>query len=301
MAHILVTGGTGLIGKHLCNLLKQKGHIVSILSRSKNANPTTYIWDIAKDYIEPKAIIEADYIIHLAGAGIVDKRWSKSRKKTLISSRVDSTNLLFNKVKELNPKLKGFISASGIGYYGAITSDKIFNEDDKPENDFISEICMVWEKSVDQFNSLGIRTVILRTGIVLAKEGGALEKIIKPIKLGFGAAIGTGKQYMPWIHIDDLCSMYLDAIKNQEIKGIYNAVSPEHINNNLFTKSIGEVLKKSIWLPNIPAFVLKLILGKMAIIVLEGSRVSSEKIIETGFNFNYHKLKTALKNLLKKD
>lgn len=301
MANILVTGGTGLIGKQLCNLLKQKGHTVSILSRSKNTSSSSYYWDITKNYIEPKAIKETDYIIHLAGAGIVDKRWSKSRKKVLISSRVDSTYLLFNKVKELNPNLKGFISASGIGYYGAITSDKIFNEDDKPENDFISDICVVWEKTVNQFNSIGIRTVIFRTGIVLTKEGGALEKITKPIKLGFGAAIGSGKQYMPWIHMDDLCFMYIEAIENHDIKGIYNAVSPEHTTNKLFTKSIAEVLNKPIWLPNIPSFILKIILGKMAIILLEGSRVSSKKITTTGFKFNYPTLKTALKNLFEKN
>lgn len=299
MANILVTGGTGLIGKHLCNLLRQKGHSVSILSRSKNTSPYSYYWDITTNYIDPKAIIEADYIIHLAGAGIVDKRWSKSRKKVLISSRVDSTDLLFHKVKELNPNLKVIISASGIGYYGAITSEKVFSEDDKSGTDFISEICTLWEKSASQFNLIGIRTVIFRTGIVLAKQGGALERISKPIKFGFGAAIGTGKQYMPWIHIDDLCSMYIEAIENQNIEGVYNTVSPEHINNNLFTNSIAKVLKKPIWFPNIPAFVLKVIFGEMANILLKGCRVSSEKIIATGFNFNYPKLKTALENLLK--
>jgi uncharacterized protein (TIGR01777 family) len=299
MASILVTGGTGLIGKHLCKLLKQKGHSVSILSRIKSSNSNTFYWNVEDNFIDPEAFINIDYIIHLAGAGIADKRWTKPRKAELINSRVNSTNLLFQKIKELNPNLKAFISASGIGYYGATTTDKISNEEDKPGNDFISKICTLWEKAANQFNSLHIRTVVFRTGIVLTKKGGAFEKITKPIKLGFGAALGSGHQYMPWIHIDDLCSMYIEAIENQKIKGIYNAVSPEHTSNKSFTKSIAEVLKKPIWLPNIPSSILKIIFGKMAIILLEGSRVSSKKIVTTGFNFRYPKLKIALENLLK--
>ena len=285
MASILVTGGTGLIGSNLCNLLKSKGHNVSILSRSKTKKTNVFHWDIEKKHIDDEAILNADYIIHLAGAGIADKRWTKSRKKQLIASRVDSTNLLFEKVKELNPNLKGFISASGIGFYGAITSKKIFQENDAPNNDFLSKICILWEKEVYKFNSLNIRTVVLRTGVVFSKEGGALEKIIKPIKLGAGASIGNGKQYMPWIAMEDLCNMYVSAIENIEIKGIYNAVAPEHITNEELTKSIAKTFKKPLWLPNIPSFFLKIILGELAVILLEGSRVSSEKIKKTGFNF----------------
>ena len=291
MASILVTGGTGLIGSNLCNLLKSKGHNVLILSRGKTKKTNVFHWDIEKKHIDNEAIINADYIIHLAGAGIADKRWTKSRKKQLIASRVDSTNLLFEKVKELNPNLKGFISASGIGFYGAITSKKIFQENDAPNNDFLSKICILWEKEVYKFNSLNIRTVVLRTGVVFSKEGGALEKIIKPIKLGAGASLGSGKQYMPWIAMEDLCNMYVSAIENIEIKGIYNAVAPEHITNEELTKSIAKTLKKPLWLPNIPSFFLKIILGELAVILLEGSRVSSEKIKKTGFNFLFPTIK----------
>jgi len=285
MASILITGGTGLVGRNLCNLLKSKGHNVLILSRSKTKKTNVFHWDIEKKHIDNEAIINADYIIHLAGAGIADKRWTKSRKKQLIASRVDSTNLLFEKVKELNPNLKGFISASGIGFYGAITSKKIFQENDAPYHDFLSKICILWEKEVSKFNSLNIRTVVLRTGVVFSKEGGALEKIIKPIKLGVGASLGNGKQYLPWIAMEDLCNMYVSAIENIDIKGIYNAVAPEHITNEELTKSIAKTLKKPLWLPNIPSFFLKIILGELAVILLEGSRVSSEKIKKTGFNF----------------
>ena len=294
MASILVTGGTGLIGKKLCDLLRKKGYKVAILSRNQQTKPNNYYWNTETHYIDAKAIVEANYIIHLAGEGIADKRWTEERKRILISSRVETANLLYEKVKDLNPNLKGFISASGIGYYGATTSEKIYKENDAGGNDFVSDICKVWEKAANQFNKINIRTVIFRTGVVLSKEGGALGKLSQPIKLGVGAALGSGEQYIPWIHIDDLCNMYLEAIENKEIAGVYNAVAPEHITNKSLTKIIANKLKKPLWLPNIPAFVMKLILGEMAVIVLEGSRVSSEKIMVTGFKFNYPNIIEAL-------
>ncbi|MHB1147706.1 MAG: TIGR01777 family oxidoreductase [Lutibacter sp.] len=297
MASILVTGGTGLIGKKLCELLRNKGYKVAILSRNQHAKPNNYYWNNETRHIDAKAIVESDYIIHLAGEGIADKRWVPQRKRDLINSRVETANLLFEKVKELNPNLKGFIAASGIGYYGATTSEKIYDENDVPGEDFISEICKVWEKASLQFDAINIRTVILRTGVVLAKEGGALEKLSQPIKLGVGAALGSGEQYIPWIHLNDLCNMYVEAIENNKIKGIYNAVAPEHVTNKSLTKMIAKNLKKPLWLPNIPAFVLKFILGKMAVIILEGSRISSEKIMATGFKFKFPTLHIALENL----
>lgn len=296
MASILVTGGTGFIGKKLCETLIAKGHKVAVLSRNQRTKPNNYYWNTETHYIDSKAIVEADYIIHLAGEGIAGKRWTPQRKKDLINSRAETANLLFEKVKELNPNLKGFISASGIGYYGATTSEKIYEENDAPGNDFISEICKVWEKASLQFDAINIRTVIFRTGVVLSKEGGALEKLSQPIKLGVGATIGSGEQYIPWIHLNDLCNMYVEAIENREIKGIYNAVAPEHITNKSLTKIIAKKLKKPLWLPNIPAFVMKLILGKMAVIILEGSRVSSEKIMAMGFKFKYPNIKEALQH-----
>ncbi|WP_372767060.1 TIGR01777 family oxidoreductase [Lutibacter sp.] len=298
MASILVTGGTGLIGKKVCELLRNKGHIVAVLSRNQNIKPNTYYWNPDTRYIDAKAIIEADYIIHLAGAGIADERWTAERKRVLINSRVETANLIFEKVKELNPNLKGFIAASGIGYYGATTSEKIYNENHAPGEDFISDICKVWEKASTQFNALNIKTVIFRTGVVFSSNGGALEKLSKPIKFGVGAALGNGKQYIPWIHEDDLSNMYVEAIENNELNGIYNAVAPEHITNKSLTKNIAKKLKKPLWLPNIPAFFLKLILGEMALIILEGSRISSEKIASTGFKFKFPTIETALKDLI---
>ncbi|WP_456424879.1 TIGR01777 family oxidoreductase [Lutibacter sp.] len=299
MYSILITGGTGLVGKHLSLLLQSKGYHVTILSRKHSKKTNVFYWNVNKNYIDSEAIINSDYIIHLAGAGIANKRWSKSRKKELIDSRVKTTNLLLRKVKELNPSLKGFIAASGIGYYGAITSSKIFTEKDKNGSDFLSLVCKLWEKASYQFNILNVRTVIFRTGIVFSKKGGALQKIKKPIKLGFGSPIGSGNQFMPWIHIEDLCNMYIEAIKNPNLKGIYNAVAPEHITNKFLTLEFAKILNKKIWISNIPEFAFKILLGEMAIILLKGSRVSSDKISKTGFKFKFSGLKSALLSLNK--
>ncbi len=299
MSKIIISGGTGLIGKRLIELLEKKNHNVFVLSRNKTSQNKSYLWDISINYVDPNAISDADYIIHLAGENIAGKRWSDQQKKIIVESRTQSTNLLFEKVKELNPSLKGFISASGIGYYGAITSNKIYSETDLPANDFISKVCVEWENSVQKFNSINIRTVILRTGIVLSKSGGALEKIIKPIKLRIGAALGNGNQFMPWIHIDDLCNLYIQAIENKDYNGIYNAVSPEHCTNTNFTETLASILNKPIWLPNIPEFILKIIFGELSVILLEGSKVSSDKIEKMNFKFKYPSLLTALQNLLK--
>ncbi|SDX16865.1 hypothetical protein SAMN05444411_103256 [Lutibacter oricola] len=298
MKTILITGGTGLIGKALKDKLISKGFSVIILSRSKNVSPNSYYWNINKGIIENEAIKKADAIIHLAGAGIADKRWTEKRKQELINSRVLSTKLLLKKTEELNPNLKCFIAASGIGYYGANTSEKIYNEQDESGTDFLATICKLWENESLKFQQKNIRTVILRTGVVLTNKGGALEKMISPIKMGVGAALGKGNQYMPWIHIDDLCEMYITAIDNHKIKGVYNAVSNMHITNKELTHNMAKAIHKKIWLPPIPSFILKLLFGEMAIILLKGSRISNKKIIETGFNFKYNSIDKCLKNLL---
>ena len=247
--------------------------------------------------LQKKAIDEADYIIHLAGANIGDKRWTDKRKQLIIDSRVKSAQLLFDTIKDRNKILKAFISASAIGYYGAITSDKIFTETDPAANDFLGETCRLWEQSAGQFNGLGIRTVKIRTGVVLTSQGGALAKMVAPVKIGIGSALGSGKQYLPWIHIEDLCEIYLKAIEDIQMKGPYNAVAPENKTNKEFTHSLAQALNKPFWFPNIPALILKLFFGKMSDMLLKGSRVSSEKIIASDFTFKFPDIETALNDL----
>ncbi|PIF31122.1 hypothetical protein CLU81_1602 [Flavobacterium sp. 9] len=299
--NVLLTGGTGFVGKHLTDVLIDNGFLVSILSRSDQKNTpsiTYYKWDLKKNFIDEKAILEADYIIHLAGEGIVEKRWTTKRKKAILESRTKPIDLIFSILKEQNKNLDAFISASGIGFYGAITSHKICDETTPPTNDFLGNTCQVWENTVDQIATLNIRTVKIRTGIVLGKGEGFLKEIVPSFKSGFGAVLGTGKQYLPWIHIDDLCQIYLKAIQDEQIQGAYNACVTDTTTNSRFSKVLANLFGYTIWLPKVPAFVLKIVLGEMSIAILKGQRVSSEKIQKTGFEFQFTDLEKTLVNCL---
>jgi uncharacterized protein (TIGR01777 family) len=300
MAKVLISGGTGSIGSLMADFLHRQGHEVGLLSRSEKNDGTfkTYKWNIKDNYLDPEALESCDYIIHLAGAGIADKAWTAGRKKEIIESRVLSTDLLYNQVKKHKTPLKAFISASAVGYYGQVTSNKNFTEKDKSANDFVGKTCFLWEQAAEQFEDLGIRTVRLRIGVVLMEKGGALEKMVQPIRMGFGSPLGSGKQYIPWIHVDDLIGMFYKALTSDDMSGAYNAVAPEPASNAEFTRILARVLNKKLWLPNVPAFVLKALLGDRASLVLKGSRVSSQKIESTGFTFKYTSLEPALKNLL---
>ncbi|OSY88227.1 epimerase [Tenacibaculum holothuriorum] len=292
MVKVLITGGTGLIGKELQKIITNKGYEVVILTRSPKRN-NEFLWNISENHIDEEAFNGVTHIIHLAGAGIADKRWTTDRKKELINSRVQSANLLFKYVKNLQISLKGFISASGIGYYGAKTSDIIFTEDDKPENDFISKICQQWEKAALQFKKLDIPVSILRTGVVLTKTGGALSKMNTPL---FLSALGNGQQFIPWIHINDLCNLYVEAVENTNFVGIFNAVAPEHQTNESFTKILGNTISKPVLPLNAPSFILKTALGEMAYILLNGSRVSANKTSKF-YTFNFPNLTVALNQI----
>ena len=291
----MITGGSGLIGRRLSFLLKSRGYEVRILSRSNNPknNYKTFVWNVSEQYINDSAFEGLNHIIHLAGAGIADKRWSEKRKKEIIASRVASTNLLYNTVKRLKTPLNSFISASATGYYGAVTSETIFEEKDKPAKDFLGKVCSLWEDSIFQFNEIKIRTVALRTGIVLSKDGGALKKMKTPVI----TSLGNGKQYMPWIHIDDLCELYIKAIEDQEFKGAFNAVSPEHISNLSFSKKISKIFNYPFLALGAPSLILQIVFGEMSTIILNGSRISANKIKQAGFKFKFENLEKALKNL----
>tara|TARA_B100000780_G_scaffold266089_1_gene222043 strand:+ start:656 stop:1546 length:891 start_codon:yes stop_codon:yes gene_type:complete len=295
MKKVLITGGSGLIGKRLSFLLASRGYEVRILSRSNSLknNYKTFLWNVTEQYISDSAFEGLNHIIHLAGAGIADKRWTEKRKKEIIDSRVVSTNLLYNTVKRLEIPLNSFISASATGFYGSITSETIFKEIDKPAKDFLGKVCSLWERSIFQFNEMKIRTVALRTGIVLSKDGGALKKMKTPVI----TALGNGKQYMPWIHIDDLCELYIKAIEDEQFKGAFNAVSSEHISNLSFSKKISKIFNHPFLAIGAPNFILQIVFGEMSTIILNGSRISANKIKQAGFKFKFENLEKALKNL----
>ncbi len=299
MVHkILITGASGLVGSRLTELLLQKGHQVSHLGRSKRAGSVpSFVWDMENKSLDTEALKGVDTIINLAGAGVADKRWTIQRKKEILESRTHSTKLLFDTLKKQNHSVKTFVGASAMGYYGFGLSEEVFTEASKAGNDFLASVTKQWEEETDTLTSLGLRVVKMRIGIVLSDKGGALVEMTKPIRLGVGSPLGTGKQYLSWIHIDDLCGMFIQSVEDEKMLGVYNAVTNWATNAD-FTKAISSVLKKPLWLPPVPSFVMKIILGEMANLVVNGSKVSSGKIKKAGFEFEYPELKGALEDLL---
>lgn len=297
--NVLITGGTGLVGKVLTKILQEKNYTVSYLSRSKQSGSIkTYHWDITKKEIDVEAISQADYIVHLAGAGVADKRWTDLYKKEIIDSRVISTQLLTQAIQQSSKKPKAFVSASAVGFYGFDTKDTLLTENSPKGEGFLADVTEKWEKSVEEISNLGIRTAIMRIGIVLAKEGGALAKIMQPVQFFAGSPLGSGKQYMSWIHIRDMARMLIYAFENENIRGFYNAVGNSPVTNEDFTKEVAKILKKPLFLPNVPSFALNLLLGEMASMVVGGNRVSNEKIVKAGFEYEFAILESALKDLI---
>ncbi len=297
---ILITGASGLVGSRLTALLLQKGYQVSHLGRAKKSGAVpSFVWDVENGTIDSAAFEGVNTIIHLAGAGVADRRWTAERKKEILDSRTQSTQLLFEFLKSNRHSVRSFISASAIGIYGFVNHEKVFAEESAPANDYLAQVVKQWEASVDQINSLGVRVAKLRIGIVLSDKGGALTEMARPIRLGIGSPLGSGDQYISWIHLDDLCEMFIKAVEDETLSGAYNAVGPRWHTNRELTKAIAKVLKRPLLLPPVPAFVLKIIVGEMADIVLGGSKVSSKKIEATGFKFKFTDLEEALKDLLR--
>jgi uncharacterized protein (TIGR01777 family) len=296
---VLLTGGTGLIGSELSRQLESLGFEVFLLTRERklHSGRKSFLWDPGTGYIDSAAISQADYIVHLAGANIGEKRWTSDRKKEITESRVLSGTLLLKEARQ-SKRLKAFITASGVNYYGTVTTSHIFTESDPAAHDFLGETCKQWEDTAHEFEESGFRSVIIRNAVALSVDGGSLPRIIKPVKHGLGAALGTGRQYFPWIHLDDLCRIYIKAIKENSIHGAYNAVAPEYVTNEMFMKILSETLNKPFILPAVPGIVLKIAFGEMAEIMLKGSRVSSEKIVKEGFTFRYPVLRKALSSLI---
>jgi uncharacterized protein (TIGR01777 family) len=296
--HVLLTGGTGLIGKHLTHLLLDQGYTVSHLSRSKGKDPRvkTCLWDISKGQIDEASIDGVDVIVHLAGAGIAEKRWTNTRKKEIVDSRTRSIALIYGLLKEKEHKVHAVISASGISYYGD-RDDELLTEDSTAANDFLADVTKKWEAAVDEGQQLGLRIVKFRTGVVLDKKAGALPSLAGPVKWGIGSPLGNGKQWVPWIHWHDVVKLYLYAIMHTKLDGTYNMVSPNPVTNKQFVKAVAKQLHRPLWAPNVPAFLIKLLFGQMAEVVLASTKASPHKIIEAGFKFDFPVLEDALKEI----
>lgn len=297
--NILITGGSGLVGKALTQKLQAKGHSVAWLTRHQN-NITInhFFWNIDSMEIDLNAIEWADVIIHLAGASIAQKRWDKSYKKEIYSSRINSTKLLISGIKKAHTPPQTLICASATGFYGSYENHEgEYIEENPAGKDFLATLTKDWEHEIFSVNTT-IRTTALRIGIVLSKNGGAFKQIIQPIKYYVGAPLASGQQTMSWIHLDDLTKMFLFIIENESISGVINAVSPLPVSNKEMTTQIAKHIKRPILLPHVPVFILSIVLGEFAQFATKGVRVSSKKIENLGFKFKYPSLSEALKELI---
>jgi len=311
MTNILVSGGTGLIGAHLCNYLTERGYEVIILTRKKNNtsdNPKIRFsyWNVGKNVIDADVVKNADHIIHLSGAGVMDKKWTGHYKKTIVESRTKSAELIISCLKDGEHHLKTFVSASAIGWYGADSKPLIrkegFIETDPSKNNFLGETCKLWEASVEPVTALGIRLIKLRTGIVLSNNGGAFKEYKSPVRFGIAPILGNGKQIVSWIHIHDLCRLYCEAIENNSLEGSYNATAPDPVSQKTLILYLGKKLKNRFFTAvHVPQFFLKIMFGKRSIEILKSATVSDRKIKEKGFTFLFPSIEAAIDELVEND
>lgn len=298
---VLITGATGLIGRELVKQCHAQGIHVNYLTTSNDKmedreNYTGFYWNPKEREIDENAFKGVSAIVHLAGANI-SKRWTKKYKKTIIGSRVESMDLIYDTLQNIDHNVVHFLSASGISIYPTSKTKFYTEENDEVDDNFLAQVVVEWETAARRFKDLGMEVSKVRTGLVLSKNGGAFPQMVKPIKLGVGAPLGSGEQWQSWIHIKDIAGIYLFLLNNQ-LEGIYNAVAPNPVQNKKMTKMIASHLDSPLWLPNIPGFVLKLVLGEMSVLVLEGQLVSSIKIEQVGYSFKFYNLETALQDLL---
>jgi uncharacterized protein (TIGR01777 family) len=305
MQTILITGGTGMVGQSLTNFLLAKGYYVIVLTRQQKQSSRAHFsfaqWDLNKGWIDPSAIAAADYIIHLAGEGVADKRWTTARKKAILDSRVNSSALLVKTLKENPNKVKAIVAASAIGWYGPDnekSKQSGFVETDPVDSSFLGDTCQQWEESMHPIQAMGIRLVTIRIGIVFNKMGGALAEFMKPAKLGAAAILGDGQQMVSWIHQQDLNRLMLFALETEQVEGIYNAVAPDPVNNAILTKAIAKRFHTWAIPFHVPSFILKIMLGEMSVEVLKSAKVSASKILAAGFSFDYASMDEALDDLL---
>jgi uncharacterized protein len=300
MLTVLIAGGTGLVGTRLSEILRGRGYKVIHLSRHQNleAKFPAYAWNVEKGTIDENALSQADYVINLAGAGIADKRWTVSRKKIIIESRTQSTALLSRFIKEKSLNIKAYLSASAIGFYGN-REDDLMTEESPAGNGFLVESTIEWEKYVKSIEALNTRTVVFRIGVVLSTKGGALEKMLISFLFRLGVYFGDGKQWFSWIHIEDICNMFVWAIENEKVEGTFNAVAPNPVTNYDLTKAIADAKGGGYLMLPTPEFALRMGMGEMADVVLSSTRVSAQKIENQGFRFQFREILPALRDLLK--
>ena len=298
---ILITGATGLVGKELIALLLENGNEIHYLTTSQSKIESKphfqgFYWNPEQSFIDENCLMGVDAIIHLAGA-TVSKRWTTNYKEEIIESRTLSSNLLYTCLKNHPNQVKQIVSASAIGIYPDSLSQIYTEETKSVDAGFLGQVVVKWEESVDVFSRLNLKVCKLRIGLVLSNKGGALSEMIKPIKLGIGSPFGSGKQVQSWIHIHDLAAMFYFAIQNQW-EGTFNAVAPNPVTNTELTKAIAKTVGKPVFMPNIPKFVMSLVLGEMHQLLFSSQNVSSKKIQDKQFQFQYKELEMALKNLL---
>ncbi|MEO9004764.1 MAG: TIGR01777 family oxidoreductase [Ginsengibacter sp.] len=307
MAIILISGGTGMIGTHLSKHLVERGHEIIILTREKNQSSSNdkisySYWNVDKNIIDVDAISNADHIIHLAGAGVMDKKWTDEYKKIILESRTKSAELIINCLKNNDNHVETFVSASAIGWYGedkkGVANKGDFIESDLASGDFLGKTTLLWEASVQPAVGLDIRLIKLRTGIVLSNDGGALKEYNLPLRFGIAPVLGSGIQIVSWIHIDDLCRMYCEGIENKYLSGNYNAVAPLPVSQKDLVLTLAQKLRNKFFIPiPVPAFILRLFFGKRSVEILKSATVSCKKIKSTGFTFLYPTIDAALNEL----
>lgn len=298
--NILITGGTGFIGKSLCHILIQQGHSLTVLSRRPALVPELCGVSVsALDSLESLTIdTQFDAIINLAGEPIVEKRWSKQRKQQLLDSRIQTTNQLIDWVSRANIKPSVLVSGSAIGIYGN-SGNELLDEYSNISvyEDFAQQLCFEWEKAAQKATDFGVRVCLLRTGLVIGKGGGFLQRMLTPFKLGLGGQIGDGQQWMSWIHRNDLIEMIVVLLNSNELSGAFNGTAPNPVTNKEFTQTLAKVLKRPALLP-VPAFVLKLMMGEMSSLILGGQRVIPKRFFDDEFKFQFEHLESALKEAI---
>lgn len=297
MKNILITGGSGLVGKRITAHLEAKGHAVAWLSRSPDKyKQKSFSWDVDAMQIDQEAIEWADAVIHLAGEGVADSRWTAARKQAILHSRTHSTQILAEAISKAENKPSSFIAASAVGYYGFNTGNDVITENSPAGDDFLAQVVIAWENESKKLENHGLRTVMLRIGIVLDQSGGALKEMLKP---PVAAPLGSGEQWMSWIQIEDLARMFVFAIENESLSGVFNAVGPKPVTNRALTQSAAKKIDKMFVGVGVPGFMLKIILGEMAQMVLGGNKASSKKIEAAGFQFRYPSIEEALEKTFK--